>query len=316
MRLRKPTPAKYECSYGKEAQLTSIDTSVILSEEQQKRIQRIVGSCLFYARSVDPTMICDTNRLSSHQACPTEATEAAADHLLKYAATYPVVKTVFRASDMILRISSDASYLTERGGKSRVGGYHDLIKASDDPLTAPINGAIVAISTLLSAVVSSVGEAEYGAVFMNGQVGADIRQKLIGMRYPQPTTTIITDNQCAAGIASKSIKQLRTKSIDMRFHWIRDRIVQHQFKVVWQHGIDNVADYFTKVHPTSHHRQRRHLYVQTVPIGRHITNTAPIQTWAKGVCCSKMNKRDNLLVYSPKIIDGDLNNEDKIIPGN
>jgi hypothetical protein len=225
-------PAKYECSYGKDAQLTHQESEIFLSEDRKQRIQQIVGCCSFYARAVDSTMLVATNRLGSQQAHPTDTTDNGADQLLQYAATYPVVKTVFRASDMILRISSDSSYLTEQGGRSRVGGYHDLIKRTDDPITAPVNGALIAISVILSMVVASIGEAEYGGVFINDQIGVDIRQKLIGMGYPQPPTVIITDNQCAAGLANKAIKQLKTKSIDMRFHCIRDRIVQHQFKVI------------------------------------------------------------------------------------
>jgi hypothetical protein len=290
-------PAKYECSYGRDAQLTNVESNIMLSAERKERIQQIVGCCSFYARAVDPTVLVATNRLGSQQAHPTDNTDDGADMLLQYLATYPVVKTVFRASDMILRISSDSSYLTEQGGRSRVGGYHDLIKRTDDPITAPVNGAIIAVSVILSMVVASIGEAEYGGVFINGQIGSDIRQKLIGMGYPQPETVIITDNQCAAGLANKSIKQLKTKSIDMRFHWIRDRIVQHQFKVVWQKGIDNVADYFTNIHPTSHHRQRRHLYVTTLPIGRHAYSIESPQR-ANGVCYSKMN----YLVNSPIVI--------------
>ena len=246
------SPAKYECNFGRDAQLTEVDTSPTISMERQKNIQEIVGSLLFYARAVDPTMICDTNRLGSSQANPTEKTYDSSQHLLRYAATYPIVETVFRASDMILRISSDASYLSETQGRSRVGGYFDLIHDGIDPIRAPLNGAVNVISAMLTSVVASVAEAEYGGLFINGQAGADIRQKLIGMGYPQPTTTIITDNKCAAGIANKTIKQLRTKSIDMKFHWIRDRTQKHEFRVVWQQGLDNTADYFTKVHPTSH----------------------------------------------------------------
>ena len=66
----------------------------------------------------------------------------------------------------------------------------------------------------------------------------------------------------------------------MRYHWIRCRICQLQFKVIWQSGVNNHADYFTKVHPTAHHRTRRHLYVSTFPIGRHITSEMRVN----GVC--------------------------------
>jgi hypothetical protein len=154
------SPAKYECTFGRDAQLTETDNSLMISEVQQKRVQEIVGCLLYYARAVDPTMLCDTNRLGSQQANPTEKTYDASQHILNYAATYPVVETIYRASDMILRITSDGSYLSEKNGKSRIGGYADLIKKDIDPITAPINGAVHVISGILPCVVSSVLECE------------------------------------------------------------------------------------------------------------------------------------------------------------
>ncbi len=47
------------------------------------------------------------------------------------------------------------------------------------------------------------------------------------MGYPQPPTTILCDNTSAIGLANDTIKQKRSKAIDMRFHWIRDRIRQN-----------------------------------------------------------------------------------------
>ena len=66
------SPAKYECTFLRDAQLTETDNSPMISEVQQKRVQEIVGYLLYYARAVDPTMLCDTNRLGSQQAIPTE----------------------------------------------------------------------------------------------------------------------------------------------------------------------------------------------------------------------------------------------------
>ena len=49
--------------------------------------------------------------------------------------------------------------------------------------------------------------------------------------------------------------------MDMRFYWIRDRVKQGQFKVLWQKGSTNLADYFTKHHPPSHHKTMRQIYI-------------------------------------------------------
>ena len=49
--------------------------------------------------------------------------------------------------------------------------------------------------------------------------------------------------------------------MDMRFFWVRDRIKQGQFRIFWEKGASNFADYFTKHHPPAHHKQMRGTYV-------------------------------------------------------
>ena len=43
----------------------------------------------------------------------------------------------------------------------------------------------------------------------------------------------------------------------MKLHWLRDYVNKKQFKVTWGKGATNQADYFTKHHPTIHHRRQR-----------------------------------------------------------
>jgi hypothetical protein len=156
--------------------------------------------------------------LASRQAKPTETVEEEARHLLQYAATYPISITTFRATDMKLRISSDASYNSEEIARSRAGGHHDLIDNVEDPYLEPINGAIICISFLISCIVASVAEAEYAAIFINAQMGVIIRMTLEELGKPQGPTPIYTDNQCAQQIASDTITLPKSKSMVMRFH--------------------------------------------------------------------------------------------------
>ena len=53
----------------------------------------------------------------------------------------------------------------------------------------------------------------------------------------------------------------RTKTIDMRYHWIRDQVKMKVFKITWKAGKLNLADYFTKAHPVKHHVNIRWKYV-------------------------------------------------------
>ena len=89
---------------------------------------------------------------------------------------------------------------------------------------------------------------------MNAKEAVPLHLALEEMGHPQPATEIVTDNSTAKGILNNTCKQLRSKAIDMRHYWVRDRIGQKQFKVIWRHGIENLADYITKHHSPAHHK--------------------------------------------------------------
>jgi 5-methylcytosine-specific restriction endonuclease McrA len=88
-----------------------------------------------------------------------------------------------------------------------------------------------------------------------------LRNILADMGYPQSATPIQTDNKCADGIAHGTVKSKRSKTFDMRYHWVGDRVRQNQFDVFWRKGGHKRADYFTKDHPVAHHKAMRHFFV-------------------------------------------------------
>ena len=64
---------------------------------------------------------------------------------------------------------------------------------------------------------------------MNAQQAVPIRQALIEMGHPQPPTPLVTNNITAQGILTGKFKQKQSKSINMRFWWLKDRIDHKQF---------------------------------------------------------------------------------------
>jgi hypothetical protein len=70
-----------------------------------------------------------------------------------------------------------------------------------------------------------------------------------------------TDNTTSTGYSNGTIKQKRTKAMDVRFYWIKDRVKQGQFNVYWGPGFQNLADYFTKHHSPAHHKRMRDVYI-------------------------------------------------------
>jgi hypothetical protein len=68
---------------------------------------------------------------------------------------------------------------------------------------------------------------------------------------------IQTDNSTAHALLTNRILPKALKAMDMRFHWLRDRDAQGQYHFYWRPGTQNLADYFTKHHPASHHKSFR-----------------------------------------------------------
>jgi hypothetical protein len=47
--------------------------------------------------------------------------------------------------------------------------------------------------------------------------------------------------------------------MDIRYHWLTDRVRQKQFNVYWRPGRENLGDYHTKHHSAQHHKDMRGL---------------------------------------------------------
>jgi hypothetical protein len=174
----KPQHAPYKWTqptYGQTTQSAHpLDESKPLASDKITRIQKIVGTLLYYARAVDSTMLLALGTIASKQAKGTEQTAAAVVHLLNYCATHPEAIIRYYASEMTLHVDSDASYLSMPQARSRAGGYYYLSLRSPDPTkpptqTPPNNGTIHAVCTKLKPVMASATEAKVGALFVNGQ---------------------------------------------------------------------------------------------------------------------------------------------------
>jgi hypothetical protein len=79
---------------------------------------------------------------------------------------------------MQFKIHSDASYLSEPKAKSRIGGYFYLGGKTNSRMKPLSNGPLLCHTTVLKHVVSSVAEAEFGALFVNAKYGTVTRTTL------------------------------------------------------------------------------------------------------------------------------------------
>jgi hypothetical protein len=234
------TPINYKNST---VQTATVDTSPLATAAQQLELQIVIGTLLYYARTVDPSVLTAVHELGSVQSKPTLNDMKKMDRLLQYVSSHQHYGLRFHASTMQLQVQSDASFLSRTKARSVLGGFHYL--GTPDL----INGPFFCTSKKISCVVTSAAEAELGAAFQNAQKGAQFRNTLIELGYPQQPTTIFVDNTVAQGLANDTINAKRSKSMDVRFFWLRDRVKKAQFRIQHLKGCWNISDFFTKPLP-------------------------------------------------------------------
>jgi hypothetical protein len=143
--------------------------------------------------------------------------------LLDYLATQEDAVLTYHASNMVLAVHSNASYLSEPKARSRAGGHFFL---SSDTTVPPNNGAVLNIAHIIKNVMSSATEGELAGLYIMACKAVYIRIILEELGHKQPPTPLQTDNAMADAVINGKIQPKRTKAMDMRFHWLRDREFQ------------------------------------------------------------------------------------------
>ena len=202
---------------------------------------------------------------------------------MDYLHTHPDAVLLFKASDMILYVDSDAAYLVKPNAKSRMAGFYYLSthpeKLNGKP--PPLNGAIHIVCKTIPHVMASAAESEMAGLFMNAQEIIPIQHALIALSHHQPPTPLKTDNSTSSSFIDNTIKQRKSKTWDMRWNWMRDPKTKEQIRTFWDRGVNNLGDYPTKHHPPVHHKRMRPIYLHVAHHIYEYINTNNIQVKAQ-----------------------------------
>ena len=155
------------------------DNTLLLPEEQIKFIQKVVGIFLYYAISIDNTVLVALSDIGSEHSRETSKTMYEVQQLLDYLTSNTNATIWYHASGMILFIHSDASYLLVTKARSIASGVFFLSDPKPDTITfsdyTPIlKWFIFVMCKVLCNIMASAAEEEYGALLLNGQAAFQI----------------------------------------------------------------------------------------------------------------------------------------------
>jgi hypothetical protein len=174
--------------YGTKKQYPTQESSAPLLDDKAKRfIQQVYGKFLFLGRAVDSTLLCLIRAIASQSSKPTKDTMQKTLQLLDYLATQEDAVLSYHASDMVLAVHSNTSYLSEPKACSRARGHFFL---PSDTTIPPNNGAVLNIAHTIKNVMSSATKAELAGLYIMARKAVYIRIILEELRHKQPPTPL------------------------------------------------------------------------------------------------------------------------------
>ena len=219
--------------------VTALIDQRLLNEQNKQLYQQKVGSLMYLAQKTRHDIQFAVNMLSIKTSKPTNADMLDADRVLRYVAETIDLPMIIRGGNGLqLYAMVDASYGIHQDRKSHTGISIYL---------TPGSASILSISKKQKCVCLSSTESEYVGVCDAFKHVSWCRMFLeeIGFKQSQPTI-VYEDNLSAIHMLVNGNDKGKTKHIDIRYHYIREKIINEEIMVKHLPTENMISDIFTK----------------------------------------------------------------------
>ena len=212
---------------------------------ENRPYRSIVGELMYIAIGTRPDIMYAVSHLSRFGANPGQMHWNALKHLLRYLKGTIDIKLVYYEGPMTIDAYCDADYAGDVDTRRSRSGFVFMMGG------APISWE----SRLQKSVAISTAEAEIIAASEATKEAISLRAILneIGAIQDGPTH-IRCDNQAAIAISQNPVDHGRTKHIEVRHFFVREKTQDKQVILEYVNTQENVADGFTKALDTTKHR--------------------------------------------------------------
>ncbi|MDO9005653.1 MAG: reverse transcriptase domain-containing protein, partial [Aquabacterium sp.] len=245
---------------SKKIQLADEDGKVITpSNADIKVYQEIIGSLIYAATHTRIDIAQATALLARYTANPQPHHLTAVLRVLEYLHTFPDMALVFKGD-----ASTDKNVGTTDHIKMTVGAYSDADWAGCLDTRRSTTGSIIILngnvihwsSHKQSTVATSSTESEYMALAETAKELKWFNHWLSELLMVVPDefeltkpSTIKVDNTAAIALTNSGASHNRTKHIDVRYHFIKEQVVNGTITMVWTPTTLQLADLLTKQLP-------------------------------------------------------------------
>jgi hypothetical protein len=201
--------------------------------------RKMVGGLMYAMVSTRPDLAYSLSVVSRFLSCPTQTHCELVSHIYMYVRGTLDFKIRYEAkSNLELTGYVDAAYGNNKRGTSTTG-YCFLVG----------DGLISWYSKGQKVVALSIAEAKYIAATEAAKEAIWLRTFLEELGFPQKSTVLFEDNQACILLSRNPQLHSRTKHIQIRYHFIREKVSSKEITLQYISTKDQLADMFKKSLP-------------------------------------------------------------------
>ena len=204
----------------------------------KKEYMSMVGSLIYLAVITRPDIAFAVSKVGQAMADPKPEDVVAVKRIMCYIIKEPALSLHYQRRTGVTLIGySDSDWAGDTETRKSTMGYVFTLAGA----------AISWNSRKQQTVVLSTAEAKYMAVAATTQEAIHLRALLEELGFKQKKPTLIyQDNQSSIAIAHNDTSNRRTKHIDIRYHFVRERILTREIRIEYLPTESMIADCLTK----------------------------------------------------------------------
>jgi phosphopantetheinyl transferase (holo-ACP synthase) len=201
----------------------------------------LVGMLMYLSVCTRPDIAQSVGALARYMSAPKTDHWLAAKGVLRYLAGTPTHGLTFQGTSTTVLGYCDADYAGDLDTRRSTTGYVFIING----------GAVSWSSRHQQTVAASTTEAEYMAAAHAAKEALWLRKLMADLRIGTGMIVIKADNQSAIKLLKNPITSLRSKHIDVIYHFARERVARGEIEYQYISTTHMIADALTKaVAPT------------------------------------------------------------------
>ena len=205
-----------------------------------------VGKLLFLALCTRPDISFAVNQVAKHCESFGNAHWTAVKRIIRYIKDTSELGLIYKRTERDdpskIRITaySDASYAEDKDTRRSTSGVLAFVESCP----------VIWLSRVQKSVSLSTAEAEYVALALTAQEIVWLRQLLQDIGFPQPEPSVVyEDNQGTIHLSNNPVTSNRSKHIDVRYHFVREQILNKTISLTYKETANMWADALTKGQP-------------------------------------------------------------------